>query len=155
MSYVIVENDQPYEISQIQIQPFSFNVTTNEPIEIPPDCVEYMGKLMCGEIVEATVINFDTRELEKTSKNILSFDGKPSPDHPDGVLKRQPDMMAEQSKPQTPTLQRSYSADKSSVVYPPSNNVFHHIHETHIHICECIAVFSCCGIPGETTLGVS
>ena len=36
----------------------------------------------------------------------LSFDGKPSPDHPDGVTRRHPDTTAERSNPQTPTLLR-------------------------------------------------
>jgi hypothetical protein len=34
----------------------------------------------------------------------LSFDNKPSPDHPDGVLRRHPDTTAERSNPRTPEL---------------------------------------------------
>jgi hypothetical protein len=37
----------------------------------------------------------------------LSFDGKPSPDNPDRVLRRHQDTTAEQSNPRTPTLVRS------------------------------------------------
>jgi hypothetical protein len=113
MSYVIVENDVLDETSQIQS---SFDGTTHEIIEIPPDCVEYMGKLMCGEIV-------------------FSDDGNPS----SKVINPSPDNL------RTPTLLGSSSVEKPSVVYTPlKNNVFHHIYETHIHICECIAIFSCC-----------
>jgi hypothetical protein len=39
--------------------------------------------------------------------SILSFDGKPSPDNPVGVPRRQPDTPASQANPRTPTLLRS------------------------------------------------
>jgi len=92
MSYVIVENDVLDETSQIQS---SFDGTTHEIIEIPPDCVEYMGKLMCGEIV----FSVDG----KPSSQALSFEDKSSPDNP-----------------RTPTLSTSLVPRSGVLTNPPS-----------------------------------
>jgi hypothetical protein len=158
MSYVFVETEHPNE-STLETHPFvSYlnnspendssttlsskreNVITGEDrspsnvidittlIEIPDSCVEYIGKLMTGEIVEATVI--DRMNVNEWKDIIITYEDKPSPVHPDGVLRRHPDTPALRSNPQTPTLTDSLTPRSRAVA--------------DIHCCECIAVFSCC-----------
>jgi len=172
MSYVIVENDPLDETTQFTVcEVKNSNVTTSggcseilqiqtafELIEISPDCVEYMGKLMCGEIVEATVLSFkdesspdNTDEFARTLKRGtsvgvrgLSVDGLPSNDKQNNILTKMPD----HNQPIT-TLESTEKCMPIICNSKPSNTslyirVLRNIYETHIHICQCIAVCSCC-----------
>ena len=106
----------------LQIQP------TFELIEISPDCVEYMGKLMCGEIVEATVLSFKDESLLDNTDEFAR-----TPEH------YQPITTLESTEKCMPIIFDSKPSNTSLYI-----RVLRNIYETHIHICECIAVCSCC-----------
>ena len=157
MSYVIVENED-VEIPHIQS---STTNSTLEIIDIPSDCVEYVGKFMSGEIIEATVVNIDNimniwkdgETIQLPEKNQLCTTTTTTPDfiHKSPTIVNVPTIMQEQHiiERDNVEIQRVAKEDASSNVSNPLNNkcltpVFRNIYETHIHICECIAVFSCC-----------
>ena len=76
-------------------------------IEIPDSCVEYIGRLMTGEMVEATAIENENETIIKVYSN-------------NSLTKLVPCYF------ESPTRR-----SRSRCI-------------AHIHLCECIAVFSCC-----------
>jgi hypothetical protein len=76
-------------------------------IEIPDSCVEYIGRLMTGEIVEATAIENENEPIIKVYSN----------NSPTKLVPR--------------FFGSSTRRSRSRCI-------------AHIHLCECIAVFSCC-----------
>jgi len=156
MSYVIVENDQPtLELIQFTfcedktpnvvspaIPQFTFcedktpNVVSPAILQIPDDCVEYIGKLMCGEIVftqDHPPMNVITNELQNTVRTPTA---KQERDTSASVLTKD----VSGWHPDTPTGLSGEDLSSKDC----STRVFQHIYEIHIHICECITVFSCC-----------
>lgn len=142
MSYVIVENDPLDETTQFAVsETKNSNVATSgtcseilqiqptfELIEISPDCVEYMGKLMCGEIVEATVLSFKDESLLDNTDEFAR-----TPEHYQTIT------TLESTEKCMPIIFDSKPSNTSLYI-----RVLRNIYETHIHICECIAVCSCC-----------
>ena len=156
MSYVIVDppgefaGETPTDVS-MGIPQTTLDVTQRR-IEIPEYFVEYIGKIMCGEIartpdgrrktdedvysnviVEATVVDIDNIVKVRT---------------PYGMQEREstrvefayetPNELPEKCQTITHTTLDSYPE------IPYKDTSFRDIYNTHIHICECIAVISCC-----------
>jgi hypothetical protein len=88
-------------------------------IEIPDSCVEYIGRLMTGEIIEATAIENEN----ETKVHSINSPKKLAP------------RFFENTANSADTLRRSSHSSTRG-----SRTRF----VVHIHLCECIAVFSCC-----------